>query len=93
METEQKLDDALGRLSAAIGKLEGVAHQRMNADKSMGVLEKDLQRLGEDRSQLAATLDDAEARAEKLETVNKEVSKRLVAAMETIRTVLDKQGS
>ncbi|WP_310618875.1 DUF4164 domain-containing protein [Flexibacterium corallicola] len=92
MENSQKLNDALGRLTAAVGKLETVAHQRLSTDKMVDVLETDIQRLGEDRSRLAATLDSAEARADKLESINKEVSRRLVAAMESIRTVLDKQG-
>ena len=38
----------------------------------------------------ASAADRAESRAERLEDVNKEVSRRLVTAMETIRTVLDR---
>ncbi len=43
-----------------------------------------------DRRKLAQELDASEGRAERLEAANKEVSRRLVAAMESIRTVLDR---
>jgi hypothetical protein len=43
-----------------------------------------------DRSRLAQELDASEARAERLQDANKEVSRRLVTAMETIRAVLDR---
>ena len=43
-----------------------------------------------DRAKLATELDNSEARAERLEEANKEVSRRLVTAMETIRAVLDR---
>ena len=50
----------------------------------------EVQRMNADRSRLAQELDNSEARAERLEEANKEVSRRLVAAMETIRAVLDR---
>jgi len=43
-----------------------------------------------DRSRLAQELDQSEFRANRLEEVNREVSRRLVTAMETIRAVLDR---
>jgi hypothetical protein len=46
--------------------------------------------MNSDRSRLAGELDAAESRSERLEDVNKEVSRRLVTAMETIRAVLDR---
>ncbi len=51
-----------------------------------------MHRLGTDRSRLAQSLDAAEARSARLEEANREVSRRLVAAMETIREVLARQG-
>ena len=54
-------------------------------------LEGELQRLGTDRSRLAQSLDAAEARSARLEEANREVSRRLVAAMESIRDVLAAQ--
>ncbi|GAB4526655.1 MAG: hypothetical protein Tsb0019_28740 [Roseibium sp.] len=86
------LADAVGRLEKAVGHLETAVQRRMDADRSLNALQDDLQRLGEDRSQLAASLDESEARASRLEEANKDVSRRLVSAMETIRSVLDAHG-
>ncbi|MCZ2203648.1 DUF4164 domain-containing protein [Bartonella sp. A05] len=52
--------------------------------------EEEIQRMNADRSRLAQELDKAEAHAERLEAVNKEISKRLIKAMETIRIVIDR---
>ncbi|KZL20832.1 hypothetical protein PsAD2_01321 [Pseudovibrio axinellae] len=93
MDSGQDLDQALDRFSASITKLEGALHRRSSRDKTLDALESDVQRIGEDRTQLAAKLDQAEARGARLEDVNKDVSRRLVAAMESIRTVLDGQES
>ncbi|NRG17376.1 DUF4164 domain-containing protein [Rhizobiales bacterium] len=86
------VDASLERLSRAISKLESAVERRLDADTSLGSLQDELQRLGEDRSQLAETLDKAEARANRLEEANREVSRRLVSAMESIRTVLEAHG-
>lgn len=86
------LETALARLSQAIGRLEATAQRRLEADASVDGLQDELQRLGEDRSQLAATLDTAEARVARLEDANREVSRRLVSAMESIRSVLETHG-
>lgn len=86
------VDASLERLSRAISKLESAVERRLDADASLGSLQDELQRLGEDRSQLAETLDKAQARATRLEEANREVSRRLVSAMESIRTVLEAHG-
>ncbi|MEP3049138.1 MAG: DUF4164 domain-containing protein [Roseibium sp.] len=86
------LVDAVKRLDSAVGQLETAVQRRMDADRSLNALQDDLQRMGEDRSQLAVTLDESEARASRLEEANRDVSKRLVSAMETIRSVLDAHG-
>ena len=44
------------------------------------------------RSRLAQSLDAADARSARLEEANREVSRRLVAAMESIREVLARHG-
>ena len=63
-----------------------------NVDRERDFTEADaeVQRMGADRARLAQELDKSEARAEKLAEVNREVSRRLVTAMETIRAVLDR---
>ncbi len=88
----QKLDSAINRLQQALGSLEVSIQRRIEADSSLNALQEDLQRLGEDRSQLASGLDKSEARAARLEEANREVSRRLVSAMESIRSVLDAHG-
>lgn len=93
MENGHDLEHALSRISASITKLEGALHRKSSRERALDALENDLQRLGEDRTDLAAKLDQAEARGSRLEDVNKDVSRRLVAAMESIRTVLEGQES
>ena len=41
-----------------------------------------------DRARLAETLDQAQARSVKLENLNREASRRLASAVETIRSIL-----
>lgn len=78
----QRLDRALQRLDRAIdGQIEREAMVR-DADE-------EVQRMTADRSRLAGELDSALARAERLERANREVSRRLVNAMEQIRGVLE----
>lgn len=84
--------DAVKRLENAVGLLETAVQRRLDADRSLNSLQDDLQRLGEDRSQLASSLDESEAKAFRLEEANRDVSRRLVTAMETIRSVLDAHG-
>jgi hypothetical protein len=82
------LDDALQRLGAALDLLDGAVERRLEVARDVSSLEGELHQLGTDRSRLAQSLDAAEARAARLEEANKEVSRRLVVAMEAIREVL-----
>ncbi len=86
------LDAALARLDQALAMLEGAVARRVAAEESIDGLQTEIARLGEDRSRLAVDLDGAIARAGRLEDANREVSRRLVSAMESIRTVLDTHG-
>ena len=86
------VEAALERLSRAVSRLEAAVEHRLEADMSVDGLAAEVQRLGEDRSQLAATLDTSEARVARLEDANREVSRRLVSAMESIRSVLETHG-
>jgi len=77
----EKLSLAIDRLEAAVGR------QPVNrADKDS--LESEIQVLGADRARLADLLDKSEAKATRLDAVNRDVSHKLVEAMETIRSVL-----
>nr|WP_082733807.1 DUF4164 family protein [Pseudovibrio hongkongensis] len=91
-ENRQGVNKALERLTSSIDAVQRCARDRLSKDKSLEGLEEDILRLGEDRSELAAKLDRAEARCDSLVEVNRDVSRRLVNAMETIRSVLDGQG-
>ncbi len=86
------INEALQRLSNAYNRLEEVIDRRLETADQMTSMEGELHRLGTDRSRLAQSLDAAEARSARLEEANREVSRRLVAAMELIREVLTRHG-
>ncbi|MEN0000123.1 MAG: DUF4164 domain-containing protein [Pseudomonadota bacterium] len=90
MVQDQKLSAVLARLDKAVGTLDDHADRLAELKSDNRDYEEEAQRLNSDRGRLADALDTAEARAERLEDVNKEVSRRLVTAMETIRAVLDR---
>ena len=92
MTGSSSIDEALQRLSSALERLEGAIDQRLETAGAVSSLEGELHRLGTDRSRLAQSLDAAEARSARLEEANREVSRRLVAAMESIREVLARHG-
>lgn len=85
------LDGALKRLEAALDLLEDAVERRLDGERQVAGMESELHRLGADRSRLAQSLDAAEARTARFEEANREVSRRLVSAMESIRAVLDRQ--
>ena len=78
-----RFDKALVRLEASVRALNGRvrAHAR---------IEMDTKKLMTERAKLATDLDRANARARRLDDSAHEVSRRLVAAMETVRQVLAK---
>ena len=78
-----RFDRALARLGTSARELNTrlTRHQRM---------EVDTQRLIHERARLATELDKTAARAKRLDDSAHEVSRRLVEAMETVRSVLAK---
>ena len=84
------LKEVINRLGKAIATLEDAVAARLDRDQDYAEAEAEVQRMNTDRARLAQELDASEARAERLEGANKEVSRRLVTAMETIRAVLDR---
>ena len=77
----------------ALDGLEAAAERRREADRAdLGVADQ-LHALGADRSRLASDLDAITARARTLETTNQEVARRLDAAIETIRSVIEANNS
>jgi len=93
MSTASPIDRAVRRLQAALDALENLVEERLGSDAKLAELEGELQRIGLDRSRLAQSVDAAESRAERLESANQEVSRRLVATMETIRGVVERNGT
>ncbi|ODT31677.1 MAG: hypothetical protein ABS35_04235 [Kaistia sp. SCN 65-12] len=90
MTGETTLKEVIARLGKAIDELENAVAARLESERDYSEAEAEVQRMNADRSRLAQELDNSEARAERLEDANKEVSRRLVTAMETIRAVLDR---
>lgn len=90
MSGDVTLKQAINRLSKALEMLEQAADQRIERESEYLDSEEEVQRMGADRARLAQELDKSEARAERLQDANNEVSRRLVSAMETIRAVLDR---
>lgn len=90
MSGDVTLKEVIARLGKAIGALENAVAAKLEQEHDYTEAEAEVQRMNADRSRLAQELDASEARAERLEDANKEVSRRLVTAMETIRAVLDR---
>ncbi|HEX2146828.1 MAG TPA: DUF4164 domain-containing protein [Pseudorhizobium sp.] len=90
MPAEKSLDQALAELQAAIGGLENAVDMRIEHQRQSADVDGEVRRVHADRARLAQELDESQFRANRLEEVNREVSRRLVTAMETIRAVLDR---
>lgn len=87
---DSTVKSALDQLTTAVSSLESAVGGRMESQKSAQQSQEELKTMMMDRSRLAEELDQAHHRANNLEAANREVSRRLVTAMETIRTVLDR---
>jgi predicted nucleic acid-binding Zn-ribbon protein len=90
MASETKLNAAVDRLRQALSGLENAIDQRFERDHDFSEAQEEVRRMNADRSRLAQELDQAQDRANRLEEANREVSRRLVTSMETIRAVLDR---
>jgi hypothetical protein len=82
------IDAASKRLALALDALAAAVERRYEADRGEQTLDDQLHALGADRSRLAEELDAAAARNRALESANREVARRLDAAIDTIRSVL-----
>lgn len=90
MTGEATLKEVIARLGRAMDVLENAVAGRIEMEQDFLEAEAEVQRMNADRARLAQELDNSESRAERLEEANREVSRRLVTAMETIRAVLDR---
>jgi Domain of unknown function (DUF4164) len=83
------IDAASRRLTLALDALEEAIERRHDAERGEAGLVAQVHALGSDRSRLASDLDAAVARSRSLETVNREIARRLDVAISSIRSVLD----
>jgi chromosome segregation ATPase len=85
------MDAALRRLEAALDALEAAVDRSAIDGREREALENQLQAYGSDRSRLASDLERMRARSSDLEAANREVSRRLEHAADSIRAVLATQ--
>jgi septal ring factor EnvC (AmiA/AmiB activator) len=90
MPVEKTIDAVISDLWTSVNSLENAIDMRIERQREAADVEGEVRRVHADRQRLAQELDQSEFRANRLEEVNREVSRRLVTAMETIRAVLDR---
>jgi hypothetical protein len=76
----------------ALDALEAALERRREGDRGDQTLAAQLQASGSDRSRLAADLDAQAARARRLTNTNREIARRLDAAIDTLRSVVEPNG-
>ena len=86
-------EQAVKRLEAALEGLETAIARRLASGGDADGRADEVQMLTVDRARLAENLDQAQAHAVRLDNVNREVSRRLAVAVETIRSVLETESS
>jgi len=89
-EVEDSLAAAAGRFDMALTRLDQSLQDLTNRLQRTKRIEVDTQRLVQERARLATELDKTSARAKRLDDSAHDVSRRLVDAMETVRSVLAK---
>jgi hypothetical protein len=82
------LAEALQRLESAVAALDNAVDHHGEAVVRRDDVDVEMQRLESDRSRLAQALDTAQAKSVTLEETGREVSRRLVGAMESIRAII-----
>jgi len=83
---EQRVEQALNRLESSLRSLNGRV-------RSIARIENDVAQLEKERAMLASELGVVSGRAKKLDQGASEVSRRLVNAMEEVRSVLEEEES
>jgi hypothetical protein len=88
MSNATAIEAASRRLARALDAIEAALERRQEAVQGHEALTAQVHAFGTDRSRLASDLDSSAARARELETVNREIARRLDAAIDTIKSVL-----
>jgi hypothetical protein len=86
------VEQATKRLTLALDSLDAAVERRLDSDRSRVALTAQVHALDADRAKLAADLDGQVAKVRRLETANRDIARRLEAAMENVRQVLDSQS-
>ena len=89
MSDQSAIDQAVKRLALALDSLDAAVERRRQSDRSEEGLANQVHALGVDRTRLAEALDGEAARARRLESTNREIARRLDAAIASIQAVLD----
>ena len=85
------IDAATRRLTQALDALDAAVERRLEAERGEARLADQIHALGADRARLASELDNQTTRSRQLETANREIARRLDAAIDNIRTVVSAQ--
>ncbi|HEY4635961.1 MAG TPA: DUF4164 domain-containing protein [Rhodospirillales bacterium] len=91
MTDQSVIDTTTKRLSEALDALDAAVERRLEIERGRAILTEQVHALDADRARLAAELDGQMARARRLESANRDIARRLDAAMENIRLVLEPQ--
>lgn len=86
------LDEATGKLDAALARLEGRLGAVLEQTGDPGVARREVEALTEDRARLAEELDAALAREKELQALADEASVALGSAIAEVRAALERQG-
>lgn len=84
---------SLLRLRAAVDALEQAEARRRESQRQTGPIETELALMQDDRARLATELDAALARSNRVESLAEDLTRRVDAAMTTVRAVLEKNGA
>lgn len=92
MASEPAIQGALSRLDRALLSLEQAIDKKQKQQQTVKNLQDDISQVRAERAELTSSLSDQTKRADRLEQANEEVSRRLGAAMESVRAVLEQHG-
>lgn len=88
MSDGSKIEEALERLDGALSSFEVAIVRASESGQRNEILQREVTALSEDRSRLAAELDEAKAEASAQADVNAQISARVDGVMHNIRTLL-----
>jgi len=89
MTDQTAVEQASRRLTQALDALDAAVESRLETERGYAALAAQVHTLGADRSKLAAELDSQVGKARRLEAANRDIARRLDAAIDNIRTVLE----